>query len=684
MQTSSKGVSTLTLRSLVAALVTIGVAASVCAQTTTLGTRGSTSQANTAITTNANSTWKEYTRAEDYPDSVTLPLQFITTAKGQKIAVLVSVPADAKGNPVAGKFPAILTQTAYRIDLGQLLGTVSGTGNTLLVGGQDKFMNKRGYISVAVDVLGSGMSSDEAQLLGAPEQAGYAEAVNWVTQQPWFNGQLGLAGTSYLGITSLLTAKQGNPAVKAVFAQVPMGDSYRGTVGVGGLLNAKFISLWLPLTQSLSVGNSLAVNNNPAYADQIKAANQQHIDAVDSWYLPTVGNSLAGQVGYASDDGDFWAVRSPLEGASSIKVPTFLVGSTNDIFQRDEPLLYEQLKKNANTKLLIVKGSHIQAVLNASSGANNSTANGAPGSASLMLQWFDQYLKGVNTGAAELPNVTQYVEGYGTLGLTKFARATDWPHPQMTPQRMYLRGNMSLSTQKPTTFETSHMVYEPAAAVVTYNKSSSGDTVQASVTINDGSDCSSSFVQWSLGMAGLLPKACYSNSATVEKSQNALIYQTPTLTSDMYINGPIQADIWMLTTNTEAAVAVRVDDVDAFGIATPITTGLMSASYRAVDTSRSRYVKGVMIQPWHPFTQASKLAVVPGRPMLVPVEVFPAAAVIRKGHKLRVAISASNQAQGIWPAPQQLRANGNISTILNSATYPSSVVLPVVPTSALN
>ncbi|MBI5924328.1 MAG: CocE/NonD family hydrolase [Aquabacterium sp.] len=684
MQTSSKRATDFALRGLVAALVTMGVAASAAAQTTTLGTRGTTSQYNTAITTNAGSTWKEYTRAEDYTDSTTLPLQFITTAKGQKIAVLVSVPADAKGNPVAGKFPVILTQTAYRIDVGQLLGTVSGTGNTLLVGGQDKFMNKRGYISVAVDVLGSGMSSDEAQLLGAAEQAGYAEAVNWVTQQPWFNGQLGLAGTSYLGITSLLTAKQGHPAVKAVFAQVPMGDSYRGTVGVGGLLNAKFISLWLPLTQSLSVGNSLAINNNPAYADQIKAANQQHIDAVDSWYLPTVANSLAGQAGYATDDGDFWAVRSPLEGASKIKVPTFLVGSTNDIFQRDEPLLYEQIKKNANTKLVIVKGSHIQAVLNASSGANTTTAKGAPGSASLMLQWFDQYLKGINTGAAELPNVTQYVEGYGTLGASKFARATDWPHPQMTPQRMYLRGNMSLSTQKPTTTELSHTVAEPAPAVVTYNKSSSGDTVQASVTINDGSDCSSSFVQWSLGMAGLLPKACYSNSATVEKDQKALIFQTPTLTSDLYINGPIQADIWMSTTKTEAAVAVRVDDVDAFGIATPISTGLMAVSHRAVDTSRSRYVKGVMIQPWHPFTEAARLPVIPGQPMLVPVEVFPAAAVIRKGHKLRIAISASNQAQGVWPAPQQLKASGNISTILNSASYPSSVVLPVVPTSALN
>ncbi|HET6789546.1 MAG TPA: CocE/NonD family hydrolase, partial [Aquabacterium sp.] len=169
--------SSFALRGVAAALLAAGAASLAIAQTTTLGTRSSTTQTNPAITSNASSTWKEYTRAEDHPNSVTLPLQFITTSRGEKIAALVSVPADAKGNPVPGKFPVILSQTAYRIDVGQLLGEVMGTGNTLLVGGQDPFMNKRGYISVAVDVQGSGMSSGRSELLGELEQAGYAAAV---------------------------------------------------------------------------------------------------------------------------------------------------------------------------------------------------------------------------------------------------------------------------------------------------------------------------------------------------------------------------------------------------------------------------------------------------------------------------------------------------------------------------
>ncbi|MFT3858921.1 MAG: CocE/NonD family hydrolase [Aquabacterium sp.] len=654
------------------------------AQTTTMGTRASLSQPYTALTSNAGSTWKEYTRDADYPDAITLPLQFITMKNGKKLAVLISVPADAKGKQVDGKFPVILTQTAYRVDTGQLLGGIILSGNTLLVGGKDEFMIRRGYISVAVDVLGTGMSDGQSALLGEEEQAAYGEAVEWVTKQPWFNGNLGLAGTSYLGITSLLTAKQRHPAVKAVFTTVPMGDSYRGTVGVGGLLNAEFISLWLPLTHSLSVANDSAIKKYPEYAAQLEAANKEHIASINSWYLPTVTDSLAGKTGLATDDGNFWSVRSPIEGASQINVPTFIIGATNDIFQRDEPLLYEQLKRNVNTKLVVVPGSHVASVMGALDGYDTSSSKGAPGSSKLLLQWFDQYLKGKDTGAAALPNVTQYVQGYGTFGADRFARATDWPHPQMAPQRLYLRGDMKLSADKPTTKEASHTIAEPVAAEVSYAPSSSGETVKASVNINDGSDCSSSYVQWSLGIGGLFPKGCYTNSSTVERNQKALVFETAPLQADMYLNGPIQADIWMSASKTQAAIAVRVDDVDGWGTATPISTGLMSAAFRAVDPTRSRFVNGVMIQPWHPFTVASKLPVVPGVPMLVPVEVFPNAALVRKGHKLRIAISSSNQAQGVWSTPAQAEANGNVSTIYNEPMYPSSVVLPVVPVGALN
>lgn len=649
-----------------------GTGSTTVTSATTLGTRGTLSQTNTPITTNADAQWKHYQRDTEYAGAVTLPLQFIDTLSGDTIAALVSVPADSSGDPVPGRFPVILTQNAYRIDMANLMGSIVPSYTTLMIGGRDDFMIRRGYITVAVDVRGTGMSSGVTHLIGADEQADYGDVVDWIAQQPWFDGNLGLAGTSYLGIASLLTAQQQDPVVKAVFAVVPMGDAYRGTVIPGGMLNAAFINVWLTLTQNLSVANDPAKLLYPQFADLIEAATQDHIAAINDWYLPTIYNSLDDQAGYSTDDGDFWAVRSPVENAKNIQVPTFIIGGTNDIFQRCEPLLYEQLKNNVTAKLLIAPGAHLQAILEAMVTKKDSV----PGSESMLLQWFDHYLKGMDTGAESLPNVTQYVEGYDE----DYAVATDWPHPKAAPQRFYLHGDMKLDKKAPAAGELSHTIEEPEAPSITMH-GTDGTNVYGEVTIRDGSDCSSSAVQWTLGMAGLVPQACYTDNSKVD--EDALVYETSPLGSDLYINGPMQADIWMSATKSQAAVAVRISDVDGSGKATPISTGLQSAAYRAVDTSRSRYVNGVMVQPWHPFTAASMRPLVPGEPVLVQVEIFPAAALIRAGHRLRISISASNQEEGVWPLPKQAIANGNVSTIYNDPEHPSSLVVLVVPASEL-
>jgi predicted acyl esterase len=69
--------------------------------------------------------------------------------------------------------------------------------------------------------------------------------------------------------------------------------------------------------------------------------------------------------------------------------------------------------------------------------------------------------------------------------------------------------------------------------------------------------------------------------------------------------------------------------------------------------------------------------------VLVPVEVFPTSALIAKGHKLRVAVGASNLPQGVPPLPTLLNSLIGVLTIYGDAAHPSRVVLPVVPASAI-
>ena len=481
-----------------------------------------------------------------------------------------------------------------------------------------------------------------------------------------------------MAIASLFTAQQRPDAIKAIFAVVPLGDAQRGTAGTGGLLNGVFMKTWMTLTQKLGTQNMLASLLNPQHFSQIIRSTREHIDHIDSFYLPLVDDALAGE-DYIRYDGEFWRARAPLEYIDKITAPTFITGALHDIFQRDEPLLYEQLQKNVDARLAIFDGDHMSNMLQANEG-NDAISPLAV----LMLQWFDKHIKGLDSGTENIAAVTQYVKNYESESEDGFATTTAWPHPLAESNRWYLHGDLSLSQELPFFDEDSLAMHASDFAIIEYGKSSGGHFLEFGVTPVDGSDCSLSYRQWTLGGAATFnAPPCYYDSSEVEV--DALNYESAPMSDDYYINGPIQADIWIDSTVTEAVVSVRVDEVSPDGsVVLSLTNGLLAATSRSVDEARSRYLDGEMIQPFHYLTAEHAAEVVPGEVFKMQIEIFPTSAIIRQGHRLRISISPSNQAQGIMNYPQQENSVGGVTTIHNSPEYPSSVVLPIVPLSALN
>ena len=580
----------------------------------------------------ADAQWFAYERAEEYPGVVQLRGLKITMADGVELSASVALPADASGNAVTTPLPVILTQTGYNKSIPAIPAS-------------NDFLVKRGYAHVSVDVRGTGLSQGQWEAFSEVEQSDYLTVIGWASKQAWSNGTVGSWGASFMAITQLYTAAHQHPSHKAVFAIVPMADAYRDIVFSGGQTNVGFIPLWMGLVTALGV---LPVEADPSVPGTILS---HVLNAVTNFQVPLIAQSVIG-VGDYNYDGPFWRTRSPIEVADRIRIPTFIVGGLNDIFQRGEPMLYEAIRKNTTAKLLIGPWQH----LGGSMGAGL-PQDGVPPLNQIALMWFDQYLKGMNVGAARVPNVTQYL-----YGEERYVTTTNWPHPQARAERLYLRGDRSLAVAAPAAGERGNTTLQQPLNGI----------------------CSTSTSQWTAGIVGLLPLPCMNRDNRLNELPLLEIgYSTEPMTQDYYINGPIQADLYVSTTALDAGVLVRVTDVAPDGTSRELTNGILTASLRQVDPSRSRYLDGEMIQPWHPFTAESRESVGFSTVVHLPVEVFPTSAVIKQGHRLRVTVGASDFPHGLPPVLDLLDQAVGLLTVHSNAEHPSSIVLPIVPLSAI-
>ena len=557
-----------------------------------------------------------YTRPAEYGQVATTNVP-IAMSDGVTLYADVVVP-DAEG-----PFPTIVTQTAYSKDV---------------LGGPAGHFVPRGYAVVTVDLRGTGTSEGTWDPFSARERRDGFEVFEWVVDQPWSNGRTAGYGASYLGLTQIFSAAQHPEGLEAIFPIVPVADAYRDIVLMGGQLNVGFMPLWVSLVTALSAAPGSRWAEDPAAAMQTAVEHLLRAADPDST-IALLAKAALGDEEIVYDTA-FWQDRSPINHVDQVEVPTFITGGLNDLFQRGEPLLYEALRGQVPTKLLIGPWGH----LDGSSGAGLADA-GLPAIEDIALRWFDNYLMDVDTGIACIPDVTQWY-----WGADEYRTATDWPHPDLQPLPLYL-GDGTLG-EAPVT-------------------SDGGDLLPP---VPVAGACSRSTSQWLMGALDRTPCA-------QDNQLNELLevqWTTPPLEDEVVVNGPIGARLWLESSGPESVVVVRVTDVAPDGTSRELTNGLQAATFRAIDDTRSRVVDGWMLQPYHPFTEASVAPMPAGEAIPVDVEVFPTSAVIAPGHRIRVSVGAADFPHAVSPLPALPDTLTSTTTVLHGPDTPSRVVLPVV------
>jgi putative CocE/NonD family hydrolase len=581
-------------------------------------------------------------RPEQYAGTASRKDLAIPMSDGVVLRADLTLPADANGNPAPGRFPVVVTITAYNKTV------IAGGFGSTLAGADPAYLVKRGYAQLTVDARGTGSSEGSWCAFCTREDQDGAEVMTWAHEQPWSNGSTAMTGASYMGIAQIFAAA-GKPAgLKAIFPQVPAADVYRDVVASGGQLDVGFIPLWLGLVTLTSLIPPAVLATDPQSGFDALAS---HLLDAASFTAPLLLEAAGGAD--AAYDGPFYAQRSPINVIDQVDVPTFLVSGEFDLFQRGTPLLFDRLRKRGvPTKLIIGPWDHLQG----SSGAQVGDA-GYGSLAELQLRWFDHYVKGMPDAAldTDIAPLTYYEQGTGA-----WRTSQQWVGGDRKALTFKLSGGSLLH-----------------GGSLTTGTAAAGSATMLPIPVSGL--CTRSTNQWTAGVMNLFP---FPNPCLTDNSLNDLIgvvFDSEPVTTPVRFQGPINARLYasVLGLVGDGMLSVSVEDVAPDGTVSRLTGGWQVISFRDLDTARSRYLDGRLIQPYHPFTKASQHNLVGTAP--IDVEVFPTGASIQPGHRLRLAIQAYDVPHLLPDLGIALGALSAI-TVHTGGLTPSTLTVPAVTT----
>ena len=439
----------------------------------------------------------------------------------------------------------------------------------------------KGYAYVGVSVRGSGCSQGTFSFLdGESHGADGAEVVNWIARQSWSNQVVGLWGSSYPAHTAYYVAAKQPPALKAMVTSSITANVYEDALYPGGMFNIGFTSRWFLLYQPALSTNGM--NARIGWGDTECQANANAHPQRD--YVQEMTQ-------HPYDDA-FWKLRATETYVGRVRVPT-IVGMGWQDFQTQITggiTLFHHL--NVPKRLYLLPGGH-GVVLRQKVFQED------------QVRWFDRWLKGIDNGVEREQPVTVFWEvsrkggnalGGGVSTPNWITTYSAWPPPEARWQPFYLTGDAELTTNKPTSTE---------------------QTAPRTYTYPTGTELIGSNAQFSLPV----------------QPEGVLVYRSAPMTEDLTILGAPQFTFHVSIQSDDADFVVDLHDLYPNGDVQYLQRGLLRASMRAIDNTRTR---PDAIR--HRFDKREPL--VPGRVYEIKMSLPPLGAVIRRGHRLELTILA--------------------------------------------
>jgi len=535
---------------------------------------------------------------------------------GVKLFTAVYVPKDAGDAPPARTYPVLLCRTPYAV-------RPYGVDQYKEDLGPSPEFGRAGYAFAYQDVRGCWMSEGEFVNM-RPERDGRSAAdeatdtydtVDWLVKNVrGNNGKVGMWGISYPGFYAAAGLVDAHPALKAVSPQAPVTDWF---VGDDWHHNGAFL-----LTHCF---NFLAEFGHPRPAPTAKVGPKYELGTPDGYdFFLRLGPLPNVDALYFKGDVPFWSevmahptydawwqARNLRPHLKAVKPAVMTVGGWFDAENLFGALeCYKAIERQspgaANT---LVMGPWFHGGWSRSDGEslgdvefNSKTAEFYR--ASIEFPFFEHHLKGA---ALKEPMPEAFVFETGT---DRWRRHDAWPPKSARPRAVYLRdgGALAFAPAGPGPESFDEYTSDPARPVPFL--AGTGNTMTREYMVADQR------------FAGRRP--------------DVVVYQSPSLESDLTAAGPVKVALHLSTTGTDADWVVKLIDVapEAIPDPDPNPANLHPGGFQQLvrgDVMRGKFRRSY--ETPEPFT--------PGAPTEVAFTLPDVCHTFQTGHRLMVQVQSS-------------------------------------------
>ena len=456
---------------------------------------------------------------------------------GVHLFTAVYVPKDASRS-----YPFLINRTPYSVG-------PYGVDNYRTQLGPAPEFDKSGYIFVMQDVRGRYMSEgtfvemrphidNKKSKQEVDDSTDLYDTIDWLLKNvPNNNGNAGIWGISYPGFYTSASIIDSHPALKAASPQAPMTDLFKGDDAYHGgafmlAANFGFYAFFKPQENPALPKESVQFdwgtkNGYDFFLNAGSLGNLKKYLEGNSWLWDD-------QVHHNTYD-DYWKARNLAPHMKNIHCAVLTVGGWFDAEDLQGPFstfhAIDQQNQGIFNALVVgpwvhggwarYDGEHLGRVSFASN-------TGEYYRTKILFPFFEQYLKGA--GDAKLPKAYVFETGTNT-----WRQYSAWPPPNAEKKTLYFQPNGGLSFDPPANDSAAYDEYvsDPAKPVPFVN-----------------------YAALNVPQEYMLSDQRFADSRT-----DVLVYQTPVLTEDVTLAGPISPKLFVSTSGTDSDFDVKLIDV---------------------------------------------------------------------------------------------------------------------------